>query len=113
LSEQLTSHLFHRSRKSKIGMNSPSPSHSIAAARAHNSRLGLWLFAIYLVVYFGFVLANAFVPAVMEWQPFGGINLALLYGFGLIVAALLLAFIYGLFAKSGQDSDSDAQQVSR
>ena len=94
-------------------MNSTLTDRSFATARRHNARLGLWLFAVYFVVYFGFVIANAFVPAVMEWQPFGGINLALLYGFGLIVTALLLAFVYGLFAKSGQDTGPDASQVTR
>ena len=37
---------------------------------------------------------SAFEPQVMAKAPFGGTNLAILYGIGLIIAALLLALIY-------------------
>jgi uncharacterized membrane protein (DUF485 family) len=62
---------------------------------ARNSRYGLVLFAVYLVLYGGFVLLNAFAPEVMDRTPLAGVNLAVLYGFGLIVAALVLALLYG------------------
>ncbi|MBI3860538.1 MAG: DUF485 domain-containing protein [Planctomycetia bacterium] len=58
------------------------------------ARLGLVLFAIYFALYAGFMLINVFVPALLEITPFAGVNLAILYGFGLIVAALLLALVY-------------------
>lgn len=61
---------------------------------ARNSRNGLILFAIYLVLYGGFMLLNTFAPAVMAMTPFGGINLALLYGMALIGGALVLALVY-------------------
>lgn len=70
---------------------------------SRTSRLGLVLFSIYLLLYGGFVLINSFAPAVMEVIPFAGINLAVLYGFGLIVAAIILALIYGVFASDGED----------
>jgi uncharacterized membrane protein (DUF485 family) len=60
-----------------------------------NSRLGLVFFAVYLLVYCGFVLLAAFSPETMERTPLAGVNLAIWYGFGLIVAAILLALIYG------------------
>ena len=66
------------------------------------SRLGLTLFGVYLLLYGGFVLLNTFVPAAMEATPWAGINVAVLYGFGLIVAAIVLALIYGLFTKDGE-----------
>lgn len=80
-------------------MNPPLSPHSPATVQRHNSRLGLQLFFVYLVLYVGFVLLNAYSPDIMEWRPWGGVNLALLYGFGLIVAALGLAFVYGVLAK--------------
>jgi len=64
-----------------------------------NSRIGLVLFAVYLLLYGGFVYLNAFAADVMETTPIAGVNLAILYGFGLIVAALVLALIYGLLCK--------------
>ncbi len=60
-----------------------------------NARLGLWLFGLYLLFYGGFVLLAAFSPETMERTPWAGVNLAIWYGFGLIVAALVLALIYG------------------
>lgn len=75
----------------------------------HNSKLGLQLFAFYFAFYFGFVAINAMSPSTMEWQPWGGLNLALLYGFGLIVLALILAFVYGIFARTGAAADSVAE----
>lgn len=56
--------------------------------------LRLWLFALYLALYLGFMLLTAFALPVMASAPFGGVNLAVLYGFGLIVAALILALLY-------------------
>jgi uncharacterized membrane protein (DUF485 family) len=59
------------------------------------SRIGLSLFAIYLVFYSGFVLINALSPETMEVKPLAGVNLAIWYGFALIVAAIALALVYG------------------
>ena len=67
---------------------------------ARNARYGMILFAVYLLLYAGFMLLNAFEPAVMDVIPFGGINLAIVYGFGLIGAALLLALVYGWICRS-------------
>ena len=68
--------------------------------RRYNSRLGLVLFSIYLAFYLGFVLINAFRPAWMELQAWAGVNLAIVYGFGLILAALLLALLYGYLCRT-------------
>jgi uncharacterized membrane protein (DUF485 family) len=75
---------------------------------AHNTRLGLLLFAVYCVLYGGFMGLSTFAPAVMKSQPFGGVNLAILYGFGLIVAAMLLAVVYLFLAKQADSADSKA-----
>jgi uncharacterized membrane protein (DUF485 family) len=66
------------------------------------SRLGLALFTVYLLLYAGFVLINTFAPATMEAIPLAGVNLAVLYGFGLILMAVLLALIYGIFASGNE-----------
>lgn len=65
-----------------------------AAVVAHNTRMGVILFIVYVVFYGGFMALSAFKPEVMS-QPFlGGVNLAVIYGFALIIAALVLALIY-------------------
>lgn len=65
------------------------------AASIRNSRYGLILFAIYLGLYIGFILLNAFAPKFMERPLLLGLNLSIVYGLSLLGAALLLALIYG------------------
>ena len=74
--------------------------------QTRNTRLGLALFAVYLLFYGGFVLLAAFSPDSLAVLPFAGVNLAIWYGFGLIVAALVLALIYGWACRPGDDSRS-------
>ena len=71
--------------------------------RRFNSRLGMTLFALYLMFYLGFVLISAFAADWMEVTVLGGLNLAIVYGFGLILLALLLALIYGWGCRSDDD----------
>ena len=61
---------------------------------AYNTRAGVILFFVYVLFYGGFMALSAFKPELMS-QPFlGGVNLAIVYGFALIIAALALALIY-------------------
>jgi uncharacterized membrane protein (DUF485 family) len=88
------------------------PAHPVekedAKVVARNARLGLALFAVYLLLYGGFVGLTAFNPAWMEQQPWVGVNLAIVYGFGLIIAALVLALIYSWLCRAGAASGKDA-----
>jgi uncharacterized membrane protein (DUF485 family) len=59
-----------------------------------HASLRLWLFALYLVLYIGFMLLTAFRPDLMAVTPLAGVNLAVAYGLLLIVAALGLALLY-------------------
>jgi uncharacterized membrane protein (DUF485 family) len=68
-----------------------------------NARSGLVLFILYLVFYGSFVGVNAFAPLTMKWAPFGGTNLAILYGMALIVGAVLWALVYMLVCKWNAD----------
>ena len=74
---------------------------------SRNSRIGFVLFCVYLLLYGGFVLLNAFSPNTMEITPVAGINLAILYGFGLILAAFVLAMLYGFLCTAAGDTPSD------
>jgi len=70
---------------------------------SRNSRIGLILFFLYLLFYGGFVLINTFSPTTMEATPIAGINVAILYGFGLIVFAFVLALLYGFLCNQEGD----------
>ncbi len=65
-----------------------------AAVIAHNSRIGLSLFAVYTAIYGGFMALSAFWPQLMSEPFLGGVNLAVIYGFVLIATALVVALIY-------------------
>ena len=39
----------------------------------------------------------------MEATPIAGVNVAILYGFGLIISAFVLALIYGFFSGPSED----------
>ena len=77
---------------------------------ARNSRNGLILFAVYLLFYCGFVFINAFDPASMEKTPFAGLNLAVLYGFGLIIGAVVLSAVYGVLCGDASGSGSENEE---
>jgi uncharacterized membrane protein (DUF485 family) len=60
-----------------------------------HQRYGMMLFVVYCALYAGFMALVAFSPPKLLGQPiYAGVNLAVLYGMALIVAALVLALIY-------------------
>jgi uncharacterized membrane protein (DUF485 family) len=64
-----------------------------AGTIARNAYYGLILFALYLLLYGGFIYVTAFK---FEWMSMNvlGANLAIVYGMALILAALALAAVY-------------------
>ncbi len=71
-------------------------------ASAFKTRIGIWMFLLYGVVYVGFVLINTFYPKLMG-SDIGGLNLAIVYGFGLILFALMLAFVYNAICSAAEE----------
>jgi hypothetical protein len=74
---------------------------------AHGARIGLWFFAAYLVLYGGFVALCAFAPSATSRTVLWGVNLAVLYGMGLIVAAVLLSLAYGQVRRQRRGGTDD------
>jgi Predicted membrane protein len=58
------------------------------------TRLGIFMFLFYMVVYAGFVFIGMMFPRAMGAEVIGGQNLAAVYGFGLILLAVLMGLIY-------------------
>jgi uncharacterized membrane protein (DUF485 family) len=77
---------------------------------ARNARYGMVLFLIYLAFYGGFVVLNTFAPQQMETTPAFGVNLAILYGFGLIVVAMVLALLYSWMCRAQTSPDQTANK---
>lgn len=78
------------------------------AGWSHNARLGLVLFVVYLLFYGGFVGLATFAPNALARPALAGVNLAVVYGFGLIVAALVLALVYMLLCRAEGPAATDA-----
>lgn len=55
--------------------------------------VGKWLFFLYAIFYACFIIINVLSPGFMSID-IGGLNMAIIFGFGLIVFAMILAFAY-------------------
>ncbi|MFZ5432960.1 MAG: DUF485 domain-containing protein [Calditrichota bacterium] len=77
-------------------------------AVAYKTRLGVQMFIYYSLFYAGFVVINLTSPKLMEKIVFAGLNLATVYGFALIIVALVQALIYSILC-SRQETRLAAQ----
>lgn len=75
-------------------LHEPAVSSGPDHASDYKMRIGVSMFILYALVYAGFVVINITNPLWMEQIIFAGLNLATVYGFGLIIFALILALIY-------------------
>lgn len=67
------------------------------------ARLGIIFFFIYLFFYGGFVIIGVVNYELLATDTLGGLNLATLYGLGLIVFAVLLGILYNYFCSRYED----------
>jgi uncharacterized membrane protein (DUF485 family) len=74
-------------------MHEPSSSWAKDHAASLKRILGLWMVILYTIVYAGFVVINVVSPSFMAVDV-GSINVAIAYGFLLIIFAIFLAAIY-------------------
>lgn len=63
-------------------------------AGPYKMRLGIWMFVCYSLFYASFVAINLLSPLAMAAIVFAGLNLATVYGFALIIVALVEALVY-------------------
>jgi uncharacterized membrane protein (DUF485 family) len=94
-------------------LHEPAASTGKDPAFAFKRRLGVIMFVVYAVVYAGFVVVNLVKPGLMGWIALAGLNVAVLYGFGLIVFALILALIYNSACSRREAEMTESQKESR
>ena len=63
-------------------------------AFAYKRKLGVRMFLVYALLYLSFIVINLLKPVLMETIVIAGLNLAVVYGFSLIIIALILALYY-------------------
>ena len=84
-------------------------------AGPYKMRLGIWMFVFYSLFYASFVFINLLSPLSMARIVFAGLNLATVYGFGLIVVALAEALAYDWFCsqKEAQLAQADESEKTQ
>jgi len=75
-------------------LHEPAAEHGVDHSVDYKKRLGLIMLAVYTATYLAFILINVIKPTIMGTIVLGGLNLAIVYGFALIVIALVLALAY-------------------
>ncbi|MFP4396077.1 MAG: DUF485 domain-containing protein [Anaerolineales bacterium] len=65
-----------------------------AAFEQRKTRIGIRMAILYSLVYAGFVALSVFQPTWMGVRAVLGLNLAVTYGMGLIIIAVIFAVIY-------------------
>jgi uncharacterized membrane protein (DUF485 family) len=75
-------------------LHEPAAVSGIDEAAAYKRRLGLWMLLFYGIIYVAFIVLNVVVPKGMGTIVVAGLNLAIVYGFALIIIAFLLALVY-------------------
>lgn len=79
-------------------------------AGPYKMRLGIRMFAFYALFYAGFVLINLLSPQTMGAIVLFGLNLATVYGFGLIFLAVAQALVYHVMCRRKEDELDRAEK---
>jgi uncharacterized membrane protein (DUF485 family) len=76
-------------------LHEPAPKEpGVDYASKKKSRLGIILFLVYAIVYGIFVIICLNYTHILGKRLFGGLNMAVVYGMGLIVLAAVMGFVY-------------------
>lgn len=78
----------------------------------YKMKLGVWMFLLYGLIYAGFIGINLVSPTLMEKSAVMGLNLAVTYGFGLIIFALILALIYDRLCTSRENKLAGEETIA-
>ncbi|KAF0130329.1 MAG: hypothetical protein FD155_1629 [Bacteroidetes bacterium] len=84
-------------------MHGPAAKMEADKAAAKKSKLGVTLFIVYTLLYSGFVMIGLFNPELLGVHVIGKQNLSIVYGFGLIVLAIVMGFIYNAICTRMED----------
>lgn len=71
------------------------------------------MFFFYLIFYVLFVGINVLRPTWMDWIVWRGLNLATVYGFSLIIIALLQALGYDALCRKREQAMSATQEEGK
>lgn len=74
------------------------------ASQSFKTRVGLNMYAIFAPVYLAFILVAVISPKSMAMDV-GSLNLAIVFGFAIIILAIIQALIYNLICSRRENMD--------
>ena len=77
------------------------------------AKLGVKLFFVYCAVYSGFIIINTVNPKLMGLRVIFGQNLAVTYGMGLIILAIIMGLIYNKLCTAKEDELNKAESAAK
>ncbi len=80
-------------------------------ASKKKASLGIRLFFVYLLLYSGFTFIGIFEPELMGKRIAFGLNLAIFYGFSLIIVAIVMGWIYHMICSSYEDKMNKEEKL--
>ena len=82
----------------------PASEWKVEKSEGFKTKLGLLMFAIYTPIYFAFIVIAVVNPKAMAINV-GSLNLAITYGFALIILAMIQALIYNYLCSKKERHD--------
>jgi uncharacterized membrane protein (DUF485 family) len=89
-------------RRSIMAGHGPATDWGEDKASEYKARLGIYLFIFYCIVYAVYVALNVMSPKAMGTIVFWELNLAVVYGFGLIILAMVMGIIYNAMCTAAE-----------
>ena len=74
------------------------------------TKLGLIMFAIYVPIYLAFVFLCVIDPKLVA-ADVGNLNIAIAFGFGLIILAIIQALIYNIICSKREKMDAEEEKA--
>jgi uncharacterized membrane protein (DUF485 family) len=84
-------------------LHGPAAELGVDYASKQKTRLGLILFLFYAIIYASFVIIGLSYTHLLSIKVIAGLNLAVVYGMGLIILAIVMGFIYNLVCTHMED----------
>lgn len=92
-------------------LHGPAAELGVDHASKRKTRLGIILFLVYAAIYAIFVLLGVLYTETLGLKAIGNLNLAVVYGMGLILLAAVMGFIYNLVCSRMEDQMNGGAKV--
>lgn len=92
-------------------LHEPAVEMGVDYASRKKTKLGIILFLVYAIIYAIFVIIGLSYTHLLSIKVIAGLNLAVVYGMGLIILAIVMGYIYSLICTNMEDKmEKEAKQ---